>query len=28
VPFADHLVPPDVSWENFSHYRRALAAVL
>lgn len=28
VPFADHLVPPDVSWENFSYYRRSLAAVL
>ncbi len=25
VPFADHLVPPDVPWENFVYYRRALA---
>jgi uroporphyrinogen decarboxylase len=22
VPHTDHLVPPDVSWENYVHYRR------
>lgn len=25
IPFADHLIPPDVSWENFVYYRRCLA---
>jgi hypothetical protein len=25
VPFADHLIPPDVSWDNFVYYRDALA---
>jgi len=25
IPFADHLVPPDVPWENFVYYRRRLA---
>lgn len=24
VPCVDHLVPPDVSWENFKYYRRKL----
>lgn len=24
IPHADHLVPPDVSWENFCHYRRRI----
>jgi uroporphyrinogen-III decarboxylase len=24
IPTVDHLVPPDVSWENFSYYRRRL----
>jgi hypothetical protein len=24
VPFADHFVPPDVSFENFSYYRSRL----
>lgn len=25
VPFIDHTVPPDVSWENFQYYRHRLA---
>ena len=25
VPFTDHTVPPDVSWDNFRYYRRRLA---
>ena len=25
VPMADHLIPPDVPWENFVYYRRRLA---
>ena len=25
IPMADHQVPPDVSWENYLHYRRKLA---
>lgn len=24
VPFGDHFIPPDVSWDNFSYYRRRL----
>lgn len=24
VPFIDHTVPPDISWENFRYYRRRL----
>lgn len=28
IPFVDHLVPPDVSWENFVYYRRRLAEML
>jgi hypothetical protein len=27
VPFADHLIPPDVSWENFCYYRRRVAEI-
>ena len=27
VPFIDHTVPPDVSWENFCYYRRRLAGL-
>lgn len=27
VPFVDHLVPPDVSWENFCYYRRRIAEI-
>jgi uroporphyrinogen decarboxylase len=25
VPFTDHTVPPDISWENFCYYRERLA---
>lgn len=25
VPFIDHTVPPEISWENFCYYRRRLA---
>ena len=28
VPFADHFVPPDVSLEDFSYYRRRLNAII
>ena len=28
IPHVDHGVPPDVSWENFSYYRRKLDAML
>jgi uroporphyrinogen decarboxylase len=28
VPYADHNVPPDVSWQNFVHYRRRLEAMI
>ncbi len=24
IPFVDHLVPPDVSWDNFCHYRNRI----
>jgi hypothetical protein len=24
IPYMDHLVPPDVSWQNFSYYRKKL----
>jgi uroporphyrinogen decarboxylase len=24
IPYVDHLVPPDVSWQNFTHYRQRL----
>jgi uroporphyrinogen decarboxylase len=24
IPYMDHLVPPDVSWENFYYYRTKL----
>ena len=24
IPCCDHSVPPDVSWENFSHYRKRI----
>jgi uroporphyrinogen decarboxylase len=27
IPMADHLVPPDVSWDDFVYYRRKLAAI-
>jgi len=28
IPFMDHLVPPDVSWENFCYYRTRLNALI
>ncbi len=28
VPYADHNVPPDVSWANFVHYRRRLEEII
>ncbi len=28
VPYVDHLVPPDVSWENFVYFRRRLAEMV
>ena len=28
IPYVDHLVPPDVSWENFRTYRRRLNALI
>ena len=28
IPFADHLVPPEISWENFVYYRRRLAEMI
>lgn len=28
VPYVDHLVPPDVPWENFVYYRRRLAELV
>lgn len=28
IPYVDHLVPPDVSWQNFRAYRRRLNAMI
>jgi hypothetical protein len=28
IPHVDHLVPPDVSWENFVYYRRQLEKIV
>lgn len=28
VPYVDHLVPPDVSWENYKYYRNKLNNIL
>jgi hypothetical protein len=28
VPYADHLVPPDVSWENYRYYRQRLKDII
>jgi uroporphyrinogen-III decarboxylase len=28
VPFVDHLVPPDVDWENFQYYRTRLNQII
>lgn len=27
IPYADHLIPPDVPWENYRYYRRRLSEV-
>ena len=28
IPTADHLIPPDVSWDNFLHYRSKVASIV
>ena len=28
VPFIDHNVPPDVSWEDFEYYRTTLSGII
>jgi len=28
VPYADHLIPPNVSWENFKYYREKLKEII
>lgn len=28
IPFGDHFIPPDVSWKNFSNYRRRLNGII
>jgi uroporphyrinogen decarboxylase len=28
IPHVDHLVPPDVSWENFKYYRTKLNQII
>jgi uroporphyrinogen-III decarboxylase len=28
IPYADHLVPPNVSWENFKYYRKRLREII
>jgi uroporphyrinogen-III decarboxylase len=28
IPYVDHLVPPDVSWDNFVYYRQSLAGMV
>ena len=28
IPFADHIIPPDVSWNNFVYYRRRLKEII
>ena len=28
IPYVDHFVPPDVSWENFEYYRRKLNDII
>jgi len=27
IPYADHLIPPDVSWANYQYYRRRLVEI-
>lgn len=28
IPFGDHLIPPDVGWENFKYYREKLNSII
>lgn len=28
IPYADHLIPPDVSWENFKYYRERIKEIV
>jgi uroporphyrinogen decarboxylase len=28
IPYADHLIPPNVSWENFTYYRKKLKEII
>ena len=28
VPFGDHLIPPEIGWENFSYYRTKLNSIM
>jgi len=28
IPFGDHFIPPDVSWENFRYYRESLNKII
>ena len=28
VPFADHIIPPNASWENFKYYRNRLNKII
>jgi uroporphyrinogen decarboxylase len=28
IPYMDHLVPPDVHWDNFKYYRQRLNAMI
>jgi uroporphyrinogen decarboxylase len=28
IPFGDHFIPPDVSWDNFSYYRTKLNSMI
>jgi len=28
IPFGDHFIPPDVSWENFRYYRLQLERLI
>ena len=28
IPYADHLIPPNVSWKNFKYYRNKLKEII
>jgi len=28
IPYADHVIPPDASWENFAYYRESIKAMI